>query len=66
MTDPQIAYYRQHGPTKYRRVAELVDLCMRISDRGCSGDGCDEGRPCRRHRLAADVAERYLRMKESK
>ena len=64
--DPQVAYYQKHGPTKYRRTAQLVDLCMTISERGCSGDGCDEGIPCRRHRLAPAVAERYLRILESR
>jgi hypothetical protein len=58
-------YLRRH-PESYAQTARDVDLCMRLSDMPCSGDGCDEGKPCTRHRLTSGIAARYLRRKGRK
>ncbi len=48
---------------KYAEAARFVDVAMAISGKRCAGGECDLGSPCRRHRNAAGVAFRYLRMK---
>ncbi len=60
--NPQSLAYHQARSARYARIDRAVDLAMRLSDRGCTGDGCDEGSPCRRHRLIGAVVTRYQRM----
>ena len=62
---PQMRAYRTMSPRQYAETAALVDICMTISDRKCADGECDEDRACGRHRRAPQVADRYVRMKET-
>jgi len=53
-------------PERYGEIAYKVDLAMKLSDRPCVGDGCDEDRTCARHRRIPGVVIRYLRLKKLK
>lgn len=61
--NPELRVLREH-PERYSRIAHQVDLAMTLSDRPCTGDGCDEDRPCPRHARIVSVVFRYLRLKK--
>ena len=64
--DPQMLAYAQMTSARYARTDRLVDTCMRLSDKRCTGGGCDEGHACPRHARAVDVAERLERMRSKR
>lgn len=61
MSESERLYLEQRGPVRHAQTSRLVDICMRISRRKCTGGGCDE-RPCPRHARAGLVAMRYARL----
>lgn len=48
-----------HTPQRYGRLARLVDLSLRVDAKPCTGSGCDEDKPCKRHSRSALVAFRH-------
>lgn len=66
MTAPQSTAYRQLAPGRYARAARLIETCLALHQRPCTGNGCDEGSPCRRHDRAVEVAERLERLRNGR
>ena len=57
----QMVMYSRMRSGEYAQAARVIDLCMALGGRRCVGDGCDEGRPCRRHARTLELAHRYAR-----
>lgn len=62
-TDPQLALYRSATPARFAHVADTVVLVLRLSQRKCVGETCDDLAQCRRHKNADATAERLLRLR---